>query len=128
MPIVTNGLSAIASLLMADAVFPAFNAANAYLGVGDSNAVWAAGQTDLQSVSNKVRAGMNSTYPQRTTNAITFQCTFTTGQANWAWAEDGIFNAASGAASMLTRIVESLGTKTSASTATFTKTLTIGGS
>jgi hypothetical protein len=120
------GFTAIASLLMADGSVTAFNNANAYLGVGDDTTAFAATQTDLNPgvSSNKLRAGMAATYPQRSGAQITFQCSFTTAQANWAWQENGIFNAASGG-TMLTRKVENLGTKTSASTATFTKTLTI---
>jgi uncharacterized protein YigE (DUF2233 family) len=51
---------------------------------------------------------------------------FTSGQANFAWLENGIFNSGTdGTGTMLTRKVENLGTKTSAATATFTKTLTL---
>lgn len=103
----------------------AFNNANARLGVGDSSTAWATNQTDLQAATNKLRKGMNATYPTGTgTKTITFQSDFTTGEANWAWAEWGIFNAASGATSMLSRKVESLGTKASG-TWTLTVTFTL---
>jgi hypothetical protein len=42
--------------------------ANARLGVGDSSAVFAATQTDLQAVTNKLRKAMDASYPQRTNN------------------------------------------------------------
>lgn len=126
MAFTTNGFKLIAGLLIADGT-TSFANANARLGVGDDSTAFDPSQTDLNPGvgGNKLRVGMVGGYPQRTNNAITFQASFTTAQANWHWQENGIFNAASGATSMLTRKVEDLGTKTSASTATFTKTLTI---
>ncbi len=107
-----------------------FNAANAYLGVGDSAAAAAATQTDLQAATNKLRKAMDSTFPQHTdgtspaNSTITFRSTFATGDANFAWNEWAIFNAASGGR-MLNRKVESLGTKTSAASWVLTVTLTL---
>lgn len=104
----------------------AFNNANARLGVGDSSTGFNTTHTDLQAASNKLRKAMNATYPLGTgTKTITFQADFLTGEANWVWAEWGIFNAASGATSMLSRKVEALGTKASGTwTLTVTFTLT----
>jgi hypothetical protein len=100
----------------------AFSNANARLGVGDSSTAWATNQSDLQAASDKLRNSMNATYPLGTgTKTITFQSDFTTGQANWSWLEWGIFNAASGATSMLSRKAENLGTKASG---TWTLTVT----
>lgn len=101
-----------------------FNNANSYIGVGDSTTAYAAGQTDLQAATNKMRKAMDATYPQLATNVITFRSTFATTDANWAWQEWGVFNAAA-AGTMLNRKVESLGTKTSAQTWQFTVTLTV---
>lgn len=101
-----------------------FNNANSYIGVGDSTTAYAAGQTDLQASTNKLRKAMDATYPQLATNVITFRSTFGTSDANFAWQEWGVFNAASGG-TMLNRKVESLGTKTSAQTWQFTVTLTV---
>lgn len=100
-----------------------FNNANTYIGVGDSTTAFAAGQTDLQAATNKLRKAMDATYPSGASNVITFRSTFATTDANWAWQEWGIFNASS-AGTMLSRKVESLGTKTSAQTWQFTATLT----
>lgn len=119
--------SGIINLLnaMIGVAITAFSNANARLGVGDSSTAWATNQTDLQAATNKLRKGMNATYPTGTgTKTITFQSDFLTGEANWAWAEWGIFNAASGATSMLSRKVESLGTKVSG-TWTLTVTFTL---
>lgn len=102
----------------------AFNNANAYIGAGDSSTAFAAGQTDLQAATNKMRKAMDATYPQRSVNVITFRSTFATGDANWAWNEWGVFNASSGG-TMLARKVESLGTKTNTQSWVFSGVLTI---
>jgi hypothetical protein len=109
-----------------------FNNANAAIGAGDSNTAAAATQTDLQSVSNKPRVGMDSTFPTHTdattsgAATITFRSTFATGTANIACAEWGVFNSPTAATGrMLNRAVTSLGTKTSASAWQFTVTLTL---
>lgn len=107
-----------------------FNNANAHIGVGDSTTAAAATQTDLQAASNKVRKAMEATYPTHTDGTtsgsatITFRSVFGTGDANFAWQEWGVFNASTGGR-MLNRKVESLGTKTSAATWTFTVTITL---
>lgn len=107
-----------------------FNNGNAYIGVGDSSTAAAATQTDLQAASNKLRKAMDATYPQHTdattsgAASIVFRSTFTTSDANYAWAEWGIFNGSTGGR-MLNRKVESLGTKTSAASWVFTCTLSI---
>lgn len=102
----------------------AFNNANAYIGVGDSSTAFAAGQTDLQAATNKLRKAMDATYPSGAANVITFRSTFGTSDANFAWNEWGTFNASSGS-TMLNRKVESLGTKTNTQTWQFTVTLTV---
>lgn len=101
-----------------------FNNANAHIGVGDSSTAFAATQTDLQASTNKARKAMDATYPQRSSNVLTFRSTFATGDANFAWNEWGVFNASSGG-TMLSRKVESLGTKTSAQSWQMTVTLTV---
>jgi hypothetical protein len=101
-----------------------YSNANAYLGVGDSTTAAAAGQTDLQAASNKVRKAMDSTYPQRSSQTLTFRSTFATTDANFSIQEQAIFNASS-SGTMLNRKVTDLGTKTSASTLQLTMTVTI---
>lgn len=109
-----------------------FSNAQAAIGVGDSTTAAAATQTDLVAATNKLRKAMDATYPQHTDSAtspaasIAYRSTFATGDANYAWQEWGIFNSVSaGTGRMLNRKVESLGTKTSASTWTLTLTLTL---
>lgn len=126
MAMTTVGRDYIAQALVGEA-FTAFNNANARIGVGDSSTAFAAGQTDLQAPANKLRKAMDATYPQRAANILTFRATFGTGEANFAWNEWGVFNAAS-AGQMVNRKVESLGTKTSAQTWQLTVDLTLNAS
>lgn len=110
-----------------------FNNANAAIGVGDSITAAADTQTDLQAAVNKVRVGMDATYPLHTdstgtagSKTITYKATFGTAVANWAWQEWGIFNSpTAGTGRMLNRKVESLGTKTSAATWVLTISLSL---
>ena len=102
----------------------AYNNANSYIGVGDGTTAFAATQTDLVGTS-KLRKGMDATYPTTSGNTLTFRATFGTSEANFAWNEWGIFNAAS-AGTMMTRKVESLGTKTASQSWQITTTITVG--
>lgn len=88
----------------------AFNNANTYLGVGNSATNTSPlTYTDLQGGS-KTRKIMDASYPQVSTNTLTFRATFGTSEANHNWQEWGIFNAATGGV-MLCRKVEPFGTK-----------------
>ncbi len=111
--LVNSGIALLEDLLIG-AGGTVFSNANARLGVGDSSTAAAAGQTDLQAATNKFRKAMDSTYPSRASQTLTFRSTFATGEANFVWNEWGIFNAGSGG-TMLNRKVESLGTKSSGS-------------
>jgi hypothetical protein len=98
-----------------------FNNTNARLGVGDSNTAATETQTDLVAATNKLRDGMETSYPSQTAQSVDFRSQFGTSQANFAWEEWGLFNAAT-AGSMFNRKVETLGTKASGSTWTLTAT------
>lgn len=124
MAITNAGATLAASAIVGDGGITVLNNANAYLGVGDSTTAFSAAHTDLQAASNKLRVGMDATYPQRSSNVLTLRSTFTTGQANYAWDEWGIFNASSGS-TMFSRKVEALGTKTSAQSWVLTATVTV---
>ena len=124
MAITNNGAILAASALIGDGGLALLNNGNAYLGVGDSSTAFGASQTDLQAASNKTRKAMDATYPQRSSNVLTFRSTFATGDANYTWAEWGIFDAASGDY-MFSRMVEALGTKTSAQSWVLTATVTV---
>lgn len=107
-----------------------YSNANAFIGVGDSATAEANTQTDLVAATNKLRKGMDATFPTHTdgttgtANQIVFQSTFATADANWVWNEWGIFNAST-AGRMLNRKVAALGTKTSAATWQLGLTLTL---
>lgn len=124
MALTNAGRNFIAAAIMNDGPPTFFTNANAYIGAGDSNTAYAAGQTDLQAASNKLRKAMESTYPSLATNVITFRSLFGTSDANWAWEEWAVFNASS-SGTMLCRKVESLGTKTSAQSWQITATITV---
>lgn len=113
----------LAQVTIGEAV-TAFDNANATIGSGDSTTAFAATQTDLQAATNKLRKAMDATYPQRSANVLTFRSTFLTTEANWAWQEWGVFNAAA-AGTMMQRKVENLGTKTSAQSWQLTATITV---
>lgn len=109
MAITTAGIRSIAQAITGQGTF--FNAANARLGVGSGNAAFAVGQNDLQG-GNKLRKSMDVGYPIVSAPTVAFKSTFGPNEANFAWHEWGVFNAASGGV-MLNRVVESNGTKQS---------------
>lgn len=122
MPLTDVGRNLMASALVG-AAYTTYAAANAYIGVGDSSTAFAKAQTDLQG-SSKLRAAMVATYPLQSTNVLTFRSLYGTSDANFAWNEWGIFNAST-SGTMLSRKVESLGTKTSAQSWQITATITV---
>lgn len=110
-----------------------FDNSNAHIGVGNGTQAVTATQNDLQAsagTANQIRKGMDATYPQHTdgTNAgagtIVFRSTYGTSDANFHWYEWGVFNGLSGGR-MLNRKQEDLGSKTSASTWTFSVSLSL---
>lgn len=101
-----------------------FSNANAHIGVGDSNTAVAAGQTDLQAASNKLRKAMDATFPSRAGQVMTWRATFASADANFVWAEIALFNASS-AGTMLSRIVQAMGTKASGTSWVATYTITV---
>lgn len=116
----------------ADQALTYFNNARAAIGVGDSTTAAANTQTDLQAATNKLRVAMDATFPAHTDGttsgaaSIQFKSTYSTAQANFAWQEWAVFNSVTAATGrMLNRKVESLGTKTSASTWALTLTLSM---
>lgn len=119
----TNAFRDWSVALSRTASTPLYDNANSYIGVGDSSTAFAATQTDLVAATNKLRKAMDSTYPTIATNVLVFRSTFATGDANYAWNEWGIFNAAA-AGTMMSRKVESLGTKPSNQSWQFTATIT----
>lgn len=121
MPLTDTGRNLMAGLLVGTSS-NTFTNSTSYIGVGDSSAGFLSAQTDLQGT--KLRKNVDGGFPTITNNVLTFQATFGTGQANFAWNEWGIFNASS-SGTMLNRKVENLGTKTSAQSWQITCVLTV---
>lgn len=105
------------------AAVTAFNTANGHIGVGDGTLAFAATQTDLQGA-NKARKVMDAGYPTSSGGAMTFRATFGTADANFTWAEWGVFNAAS-LGTMMNRVIQANGTKASTETKQVTVTVTL---
>lgn len=103
----------------------AYNNANAYIGVGDSSTAESASQTGLQAATNKTYKAMAATYPQRSSQTITWQAVFASGDANYAWNEFTVVNGSSDTGTNLNRKVAANGTKASGQVWTVSVTLTI---
>ena len=125
MPLTNVGRDHFSTDLIGSSVIK-FDNTNAALGVGDDATAFAKAQTDLQAASNKLRKGMEASFPNvpSAANIIEFRSLFGTSEANFAWEEWGLFNSVSGQ-TMLSRKVESLGTKTAAQSFQLTATITV---
>ena len=97
---------------------------NARLGVGDSNTAENATQTGLQAATNKTYKAMDTSYPARTNQTAEWRATFGTSDANYAWEEYTVVNAATDAGKNLNRKISSKGTKTSGETWTLSLQIT----
>ena len=90
-----------------------WNAANAYIGVGDGTAAESADQTGLQGTNKQYKA-MDAGYPTYGSNQqARWQSTFAGNEANFTWNEITVANGSSDAAVNLNRKVQNLGTKAS---------------
>jgi hypothetical protein len=121
MAVVTAGRDFIAGAIIGTGTV--FSNANAYLGVGNGTTAFSAAHTDLQGAS-KARKAMDAGKPSVAANVITAISTFLSADANFAWEEVGFFNA-SAAGTMLSRLVQAMGTKASGATWVLTYTLTL---
>ncbi len=90
------------------------------LGVGDNATAFNASDAALSTGSNQYFRVMEATYPQQSNGVMTFQSSFATGEANFAWACWGldvgtatVTSSATPAAVLFNRKVGSLGTKAS---------------
>jgi hypothetical protein len=101
-----------------------WDAANARLGVGDSNSAEAATQTGLQAATNKTYKAMDTNYPARTNQTVEWRATFASGDANYAWEEYTVVNAASDTGKNLNRKIASKGTKASGESWTLSLSIT----
>lgn len=124
MPMLNSGRDAFASRFINDSTTTKFDNTNARIAVGDSTTAFSAAHTDLQAATNKMRKAMDAGYPTIAGNVITFRSTFVGADANWAWNEWGVCNAASGGV-MANRVVEYNGTKLFGQTWIFQATITV---
>lgn len=113
--LLNEGITALLNLLTG-AAETAFNNANSYIGVGDSNTAASASQTGLQAASNKTYKAMEATYPTIAAQTVTFRSVFGTADANYAWEEFTIASGNSDTADNLNRKVSAQGTKASGQT------------
>jgi hypothetical protein len=108
--LLTAGATALWNRLAGLGAVTAFDGVNGRMCVGSSPTAASVGQTDLLGAS-KTRKVFDAA-PTISTNSFTAVTTFTTADANHAWEEAGIANAASGGV-LLNRVTQSFGTKTS---------------
>ncbi len=99
--------------------------ANARLGVGNSNTAAQATDTSLLGASKTFKV-MDATYPQRSNQTAEWRATFGSAEANYAWEEYTVVNAADDAGKNLNRKVESKGSKSSGETWTLSLKITFG--
>lgn len=122
--LVTAGVNLMFSVLTSQGG-TVFSNANANIGVGNGTGTALAADTDLSGAS-KTRKGMRSgSFPSvPASEAVQFSSDFLSAEANYAWNEWGVFNAAS-AGTMLNHKYETLGTKASGGTWTLTVTISV---
>jgi hypothetical protein len=118
-----EGLQALIDLIAGTGTQTPWNAANARLGVGDSNAAENPSQTGLQGT-NKAFKGMDSGYPVRTDQTCEWRATFGPTEANFSWQEFTVVNAADDSGKNLNRKVADKGTKVSGETWTLSLQIT----
>jgi hypothetical protein len=110
-----EGISLLIDLIAGTGAGTPWNAANAYIGVGDSTTSESADQTGLLGT-NKLYKAMDSGYPQKSGTTCIWRSTFGPNDANFAWNEFTVANGSSDAAVNLNRKVVSKGTKASGET------------
>jgi hypothetical protein len=87
-----------------------WDSTHAYLGVGENSTTEAATQTGLQGSTTTFK-GMDSTFPSRSGQTVTWQATFGSGDANIHWQEYTVVNASSDTGKNLNRKVQDKSTK-----------------
>jgi hypothetical protein len=103
----------------------AFDNTHAYLGVGSDANTASASQTGLLASTEKAYIGMESAYPARTDQAVSWRSVFGSSDANFAWNEFTVANGNSNSAKNLNRYVPTVSPGTKGSGSTWTLTLTI---
>ena len=106
-----EGIQNLLDLIFGLATPTKWDNANARIGVGDSNVAEQATQTGLQAATNKTWKPMMAGYPQRTAQTVELRAEFGLTDANYAWEEGTIVNAADDTGQNLNRKVTAQGTK-----------------
>jgi len=122
--LLNEGIQELEQLLIGGTA-TAYNHANSYIGVGDSDTAAVATQTGLQASSNKKYVANDTSYPSRSSQTLTWKATFGSSDGNFAWNEFTVANGSSDSAKNLNRKVSSQGTKVSGQTWVITATLVI---
>ena len=107
-----------------------FGSTGAWVHVGSSTAAFSSADNSLlgTSTADGRQKPMDSSYPTRAVNVLTYRATFTTSEANLAWEEWEIKNTSAtstGTGSLLNRKLDSLGTKASTQSWQVTATVTV---
>lgn len=132
--LVTVGLNRITNLIIGGGGAAMTNA-QMFCGVGDSTTAAAVGDTALNAATNKYYQGIDATYPTQSNGVITANCTFASGNANYAW-QEWVWGIATGTLTagttppgtspiIVNHKVQSLGTKVSGSVWTLQATITL---
>ena len=115
MPLHVTGRNQIAALLLGESITPLLTTTGAVLWVGSGTDAHNSADNHLKGLG--IASTMESGYPIRAVNQMTFRGIYSTDEANFEWEEWGIKNATttvtstSGNTFMLQRKQESLGTK-----------------
>lgn len=118
MALTNVGRNALAGLIAG--VGTAFDSNTAQIVVGNGATAVVPTQTALQGTSTAT-SSVDVGFPTVTNNIVTYQATFSTNEANFAWNEWGVTNGTT----LLNRKVETLGTKTSAQSWQISVSLTL---
>ena len=110
-----EGLANVVELICGISTPAKWDAANARLGVGNSSTAANSAQTALLGASKTFKA-MVATYPQRSGQTAIWRSQFDSAEANYAWEEYTVVNAADDTGQNLNRKVEPKGTKASGET------------
>jgi hypothetical protein len=120
--LLNEGIAELDALLTGDAA-TAYSNANAYLGVGSDATAENATQTGLID-GTPTHKPMEATYPLFAAQITTWRAVFGSGDANEAWEEFTVVNAATDAGDNLNRKTSSQGTKAAGQTWTLDLAIT----
>ncbi|NVM20598.1 MAG: hypothetical protein HWN68_02320 [Desulfobacterales bacterium] len=123
MCLLNEGIGELIDLICGLGTPTKWDEANTRIGVGDDATAPVATQTGLLGT-NKLYKGMNTGYPQKSAQNSVFQSDFVDGEAEWAWLEETIVNAADDTGKNLCRQNTNLGTKPTGQTWRLTGTIT----